>query len=588
MMLMGEATKILVIDDEEAICFAFARYFGSRGAKVWTASTLREGLELLDAQRPDVVFLDVRLPDGNGLDLLERLRQAPGRPIVIVITAYGSLQAVTRAVRGKAYDLLAKPLDLDRAAELVETALAGRAIEGEPRDGLDSQAADLSADAATAESQAIERADSQAIERAESYGAGRAESQVAERDRSRAEGDKARARSRTKAAPAHEFIGTSAAMQEVYKRIGKVAQSDASVLILGATGTGKELVARTIHEQSTRAPRPFVAVNCGALPENLIESELFGYTRGAFTGADTDKIGRFEAADSGTLLLDEVGELPPPAQVKLLRFLDSRTIERLGSVKPIHLDVRILAATNRDLAAEVQRGRFRADLYYRLAVIQILLPTLSRRIEDVLPMARHFLSQLGGADAAITAAAAKLLTGYSWPGNVRELRNAMEHAMVISGGGAIGPAHLPETVRLGSPGAAGVGAGGYGAASEGPAGSAPFGVSPREARGQDDRDRDARESGIRRGGAGGDARGGEGSHRDSVAPAATPLQAYVDAVGAAGGPMYAAAVEPLERALILRALEKTRWNQSAAADLLGLHRNTLRKKIQELRLDDAQ
>jgi two-component system, NtrC family, response regulator AtoC len=249
---------------------------------------------------------------------------------VIVITAYGSLETVTRAVRGKAFDTLVKPLDLDRAADLAHQVLASR------------EAASVLAETARLEKNAAPAS------------------------------GKAAARGAT-------MIGSSPAMQEVYKRIGKVAQSDSAVLVLGQTGTGKELVARAIHEHSARAGRPFVAVNCGALPENLVESELFGYARGAFTGADSDKVGRFEAAHGGTLFLDEMGELPHAAQVKLLRFLDTRTVERLGSVKPIHLDVRVVAATNRDLPADVRAGRFRADLYYRLAVIQIELPPLRAR-----------------------------------------------------------------------------------------------------------------------------------------------------------------------------------------------------------------
>jgi DNA-binding NtrC family response regulator len=324
------------------------------------------------------------------------------------------------------------------------------------------------------------------------------------------------------------LVGQSAAIQEVYKRIGRVADSASSVLILGQTGTGKELVARAIHQLSRGRAGPFVAVNCAALPEHLVESELFGHVRGAFTGAVADRPGRFEAADGGTLFFDEIGELPPPAQVKLLRFLDTQTIERLGAADPVRVDVRILAATNRDLAAEMAAGRFRRDLYYRLAVIQMELPPLAARPEDILPLARHFLalrSPPGCPVPVLSREAAAVLQSCAWPGNVRELRNAIEHAVVASGGGPILPAHLPEAVRRGA----------------GPP--------------EEDRPRD-------------------------VAAAVAHL---IDALG--GRPAYRTVMAQLEKELIRRALEETGGNQSVAAERLGLHRNTLRHKLRELGLD---
>jgi DNA-binding NtrC family response regulator len=465
---MPEPTSILVIDDEEAICFAFRRYFEKRGLRVAVAATAREGLARLRETGADVIFLDVRLPDADGLDVLERIRAEDPRAAVIVITAYGSLETVTRALRNQAFEYLVKPLDLDRAAELVDRAVASRAA-GEPAP---------------------------------------------------AEPDRADPRDRT------VLVGSSPAMQDVYKRIGKVAQSDAAVLICGDTGTGKELVARAIHEHSPRRARPFVAVNCGALPENLVESELFGYVRGAFSGADADKPGRFEAADGGTLFLDEVAELPLAAQVKLLRFLDSQTVERLGSIRSIRLDVRVLAATNRDPRAAVESGALRADLFFRLAVVQIELPRLTQRVADIVPLAEHFLAaQAGrtGQPIRLSDEAAEVLKRYAWPGNVRELRNAAEHAAIVSGGGVILPAHLPETVR---------------------AGGAAWGAGPTE----------------------------------------RAAETYLDAVAAGGEGLHAAAVGPVERAVILRALRAAGGNQSAAAKALGLHRNTLRRKLRELGL----
>ncbi len=470
---MAQPLDILVIDDEEAICFAFQRYFGGRGMGVRVAATGADGVAAYRQAPADVVFLDVRLPDADGLDVLDRLREVDPQARVVVITAYGSLETVTRAIRGRAFDYLVKPVDLGRAAELVQGALEAR---GAPR-AAGADAPPLS-DAAT-------------------------------------------------------LVGRSGAIQEVYKRIVRVATSDVTVLILGETGTGKDLVARVIHEHSPRRGRPFVAVNCGALPESLVEGELFGYVRGAFTGADADKPGRFEAADGGTLFLDEAGDLPLAVQVKLLRFLDTQTVERLGSVKPVQLDVRVVAATHCDLGRAVDEGRFRQDLYYRLAVVQVRLPRLADRREDILPLAEHFLRQRSaagtkGGPPALSDDAARLLEAYAWPGNVRELRNALEHATVVSGGGPILSAHLPDTIRLGLPG---VTAGGR----DGP---------------------------------------------DDL------LARYLDALPPGGRDRLRLATEAVERGLIRRALQETGGNHSAAAERLGIHRNTLRHRIRELGLGD--
>jgi DNA-binding NtrC family response regulator len=477
----NDARHILVIDDEEAICFAFARYFERRGFAVSVAATGKEGERQFAEARPDIVFLDVRLPDVNGLDVLERLRQIDARACVVVITAYGTLETVTRAIRQKAFDYLVKPLDLDRAGQIVVEALASRA------------AADARQGSGTA-----------------------------------GQGDKPAGPAAHATKPDGLLVGSSQAMQEVYKHIGKVALVDAAVLILGDTGTGKELVARAIHEHSARCGRPFVPVNCGALPENLVESELFGYVKGAFSGADSDKPGRFEAADGGTLFLDEVADLPLAAQVKLLRFLDSQTVERLGSIRSISLDVRVLAATNRDVRKAIEAGAFREDLFYRLAVVQIELPPLRKRRQDIFELAEHFLAQRSGDRVHLSAAAAVVLYGHRWPGNVRELRNAMEHAAVVCGGDVILPRHLPAAVRA--------------------------------------------------------AAGGAGPDASRVHQAA---EAYLDSLPPGAG-QFGRAVEPLERALIHRALSETHGNQSAAADLLGLHRNTLRNKLRQLGMEGGQ
>jgi two-component system nitrogen regulation response regulator GlnG len=467
---MGDSANILVIDDEEAICFAFRRYFEPRGCCVRVASTGAAGFAAYVEEPAEVVFLDVRLPDGDGIELLARLCDRDPHARVVIITAHGSLETVTRAIRGRAFDYLVKPIDLDRAAELVAQVLASR--QAATGDGVLPAPSGLPADAT--------------------------------------------------------LVGRSPAIQEVYKRIGRVAGSDSAVLIVGETGTGKELVARAIHEHSRRRSGPFVAVNCGALPENLVESELFGYARGAFTGAAADKPGRFESADGGTLFFDEVGELPPAAQVKLLRFLDTQTVERLGSVQAIRLDVRILAATNCDLAGAMAAGRFRQDLYYRLAVIQIALPPVAARTEDILPLAAHFLAQrtpAGRKPPILSREAAAMLEAYPWPGNVRELRNAVEHAVVASGGGPILAPHLPEAVRQSARAPAAAGTNDLGAAAE----------------------------------------------------------RFIETLGP-GAPWHEV-LPRLEKALIRRALAEAGGNQSVAAERLGMHRNTLRNKLRELGLD---
>jgi len=465
---MADPADILVIDDEESICYAFRRCFEGRGWQVRVAGTAAAGLEAYRDRPADVVFLDVRLPDASGLDVLADLRRADPGCRVVVITAHGSLETVRRAVEGRAFEYLAKPIDLDRAVAAVEEALAARRVG-------------------------------------------------------------ARAGGAAPAAGDDLLVGAAPAIQEVYKRISRAARTESTVLVLGETGTGKELVARAIHAQSARAEGPFVPVNCAALPDHLVESELFGHVRGAFTGADADKPGRLETADGGTVFLDEVGELPAAAQVKLLRFLDDQVIERLGSVAPVRVDVRVLAATNRDLAGAVAAGAFRRDLFYRLAVIQIEVPPLRDRAEDVPALVAHFLAQAAPPDGrppAVSREAMDLLAACPWPGNVRELRNAVEHAVAASGGGPILPSHLPERVRRGEA-------------------AAPPGGECAEAL----------------------------------------LARYVDRLEAEGPGRFRVALAEVEKAFIRRALEAAGGNLSAAAERLGIHRNTLRAKIQEYGLE---
>ena len=466
--MASDEKSVLVIDDEEAICTAFGKFFRRRGWDVRVVASGAEGLEEYRRRRADVVYLDVRLPDGNGLDVLDELRSIDPDARIVVITAYGGMETVMRSIAGKAFDYLAKPLDLDRAEELAIRALQSR----------------------------------QAI----------AKSPAADWTPGGSEGP---------------IVGSSPAMQDVYKRIAKIAQLDSAVLILGQTGTGKELIARAIHQHGARRNGPFVPVNCGALPEHLVESELFGHVRGAFTGAESDRTGRFEAADGGTLFLDEVGELPAAVQVKLLRVLDSQIIERVGSVKPIPLDVRILAATNRNLTDDVRTKNFRSDLYYRLAVMQVELPPLKDRPEDIVPLTEHFLAAIAGtgkAPAMLDPSAARALQEHTWPGNVRELKNAVEHASAVAPGQRISLKDLPASVRQTS-----------------------------------------RQTG--------DKQPIEQIARDLVA--AIPQDSS----------LYRGAIEPVQRAVIREALKRCGGNQSEAARLLGLHRNTLRKKLRQLDID---
>ena len=465
------AATILVIDDEASICFAFERFFGARGYRVLSAGTGAQGLALCRSELPDILFVDVRLPDADGLDLLEELHSMVPDSCIIVITAYGSLNAVTRAIREKAFDCLVKPLDLDRALDLAEQFVEARSrLASASMVEPDARQTDLTTDA-------------------------------------------------------FPVIGESAAMQGVFKAVARAAATDASVLITGETGTGKDLIARSIHRLSDREAKPFGAVNCGALPEALVESELFGHRKGTFTGADSDKVGRFEAADGGTLFLDEVGELPPSSQVKLLRFLDSHVIERLGDVTPRQLDVRILAATNQPLAEAMAAGGFRQDLYYRLAVLEIHIPPLRKRREDILPLAEHFLSECTGdtVPPRLSRKAASVLEAYNWPGNVRELRNAIEHALAMTTGNVVLPLHLPHHVRATSTAV------------------------------QD----------------------------DSAGAPERALDDYLREIGTEGRDLYQRAVMPIETELIRRVLNECNGNQSEAAQRLGLHRNTLRKKLQE-------
>ena len=377
--------KVLVVDDESAICSAFEHIVQRAGHQCQIASNGHDALTMVEQAPPDVVFLDVRLPDLNGLEVLDQLRQLQPLLPVIIMTAHGTVDTAIQAVRNGAFDYLGKPLELEQIRTLLERALSKTQAE---------------------HSHAETPAENPDV--------------------------------------TPRLIGSSAIMQEIFKMIGLLASNDLTVLISGETGVGKEMVARAIHSNSQRNAAPFVAINCAAIPETLIESELFGHEKGAFTGAHGQRIGRFEAAGNGTLFLDEVFELPQHLQSKLLRVLQERQYERVGSVTPLSLDARIIAATNRSpqsIGTDV-----REDLYHRLSLINLNVPALRERRDDIEALARHFLGQ---ANAELQkhlqdfeADALKQLESHLWPGNVRELENTVKRSALTAHGAIITSADL--------------------------------------------------------------------------------------------------------------------------------------------------
>lgn len=386
--------RLLIVEDEPNARKALGEVF-SGPHRVRLCEDYESALETLRNEPFDLVLTDVVLPGGkDGLDLLPEVRRLhPGAPVV-VMTAYGTIEKAKRAMREGAYDFLEKPLDLPRLRGIVDSAL--RAREGSE------------ASAALRES----------LSREGTWG--------------------------------RKFVGESPAVKEVFRTVAKVAPTNATVLLLGESGTGKELVAEAIHEASARSKGPFVRVNAGALAEGLLESELFGHVRGSFTGAVSDRAGRFEAADRGTLFLDEVGEIPPHTQVRLLRVLQSREVERVGDNRPIRVDVRLVAATNADLEARVRKGTFREDLYFRLKVVAIRLPPLRDRRSDIPLLVEHFRrlhsERHGRTTTRFSPAAMRVLSAWDWPGNVRELENVVEAAVVLTETQEIGVESLPSEI----------------------------------------------------------------------------------------------------------------------------------------------
>ncbi|HEX2484102.1 MAG TPA: sigma-54 dependent transcriptional regulator [Myxococcota bacterium] len=388
--------RVLVVDDENGVRESLRMLLHGE-CEVATAESADQALQRIAEAPPDLILLDLVMPGRSGLELLEELRQLDAPPPVVVLTATKTVTTAVEAMKLGASDYVTKPFEVDALRIKVRNLLQHRALEAE-------------------------------VEELK---------------------DELEGRSRL-----GRLLGRSAAMRGVYRTIERIAPSHVSVLITGESGTGKELVARAIHELGARASGPFVAINCAAIPVSLMESELFGHERGAFTDASERRIGRFEQARGGTLFLDEIGELPTSVQAKLLRALQERTIERVGGREPIAVDARFLAATNRDLGRDVGEGRFRADLYYRIHVVSIALPALRERREDVPLLAAAFLEraakQAGRAPLELARGAETALQRYAWPGNVRELENAIEHAVALSEGKLIEERDLPDAVVSGS------------------------------------------------------------------------------------------------------------------------------------------
>ncbi len=389
----ADAALVMVVDDDPANVTSLEKLLGREGWAVRATTDPRVALRWLGSERPAVLLTDLMMPEVDGLELLRGATRLSPDTAVVLMTAYGTVETAVAAMKDGAYDFLTKPL---RRAEVV-------------------------------------RAVARALERSKLAGENRA---------LRAELDRA-GRSR-------EVIGTSEVMRSAVSLLEMVAPARSTVLLLGESGTGKEVFARALHRLSTRASAPFIAVNCAAIPENLLESELFGHERGAFTGAVGRRDGRFQLAHGGTLMLDEIGDLPLPLQGKLLRALQEGEIERIGGGRPERVDVRVVAATNRDLRAEVEAGRFREDLYWRLDVIRIELPPLRQRADDVPALAHHFLrrfaAQNGKQVTSIEAAALEALCAWRWPGNVRELENVIERGVVLARGTSLGTAELPNHI----------------------------------------------------------------------------------------------------------------------------------------------
>ena len=477
--------KLLLIDDEDDVRYSFKRIFSSPDLNLETAASGEEGLKVIKSFQPDLVLMDVRMGGINGLETLRRIRQDDAKLPVIMMTAYGTTQTAIDAMKLGAYDYLLKPFDVPKLKQIVADALKAardmrQVVACEP------------------------------LLETEDYDLG--------------------------------IVGRSQPMQEVFKMIGQLAGSDATALVTGESGTGKELVARAIYHNSRRNDKSYLPINCAAIPENLLESELFGHEKGSFTGAISQRIGKFEQCDKGTLFLDEIGDMTLSTQAKILRVLQSGTIERVGGNKPIVVDVRIIAATNKRLEEAVASREFREDLFYRLNVVRVSLPTLRERREDIPLLIDYFLKTISSAEGrkpkSILEDAQERLMQHDWPGNVRELENVIRRTIVMAKGEAIRADVLPTDIRS--------------------VGRDPAGTS------------------------------------QALGQAEPPLAATID-LGTISAKLFhwakerpdIAVLPAVERELIAHALRETNGNQVRAAKLLGITRATLRKRIEKFSIKQA-
>jgi two-component system nitrogen regulation response regulator GlnG len=466
---------LLVIDDEQSVRYSFQRVLEGDGTTVMTAGTAAEGLKAVREQAPDVVVLDIQLPDQSGLDLFQDLHQLDPKRPVIFITAHGTTETAIEAMKRGAFDYLVKPVDLERISQVLDRAYEAARLMHVP-----------------------------AVLPAEESG-----------DR---------------------IVGRSHIMQEMCKAIGRIAPQDVNVLILGESGTGKELVARALYHHSRRANLPFLAINCAALPETLLESELFGHEQGAFTGAVRRRIGKFEQCDGGTLFLDEIGDMTPSLQAKMLRVLQEQRFERLGSNETLQTRVRVLAATNHDLDQLVAEERFRKDLYYRLNVVRIVAPPLRARVDDIAELAHYFLfrfnRELGLDLRGFAPETLERFQAYAWPGNVRELQSVIKQAMLNTSGHLLLPEFLPASLVR----------------AVGPSNPVP-------------------------------------DTQNIQAGWTAGLRQFIDdLIVRRATPLYEKVLEAVERVLLPEVLASTHGNQTQASDLLGLNRATLRHKLRSLGL----
>jgi DNA-binding NtrC family response regulator len=482
--------KVLIIDDERLVRWSLRQKCEEWGYQVTEAENGADGLRLARNESPDLVLLDVRLTDMNGLQVLERVKQAGDARAIIMITADPQLEDVKQALKQGAYDFIGKPIDYDELRVAVKNAL---------------EATQLRSENETLKKEVLQR----------------------------------------RRAAYHDVVGESQRMQDLMSFVNKVASSEATtILIQGESGTGKDLISRAIHFESRRKDKPLIVINCSAIPETLMEAELFGHEKGAFTDAKSMKKGLFEQADGGTLFLDEIGELSGLLQAKLLRVLEEQVIRRVGGVKDQEVDVRVIAASNRDLERAVREGQFRQDLYYRLAIISIFLPPLRDRREDILPLVQFFIERYNRrfrkSIRGITSETRELLVRYDWPGNVRELKNAIERAMILEDDDLLKPIYLPFSV--GSPLSS----------------LTAFEVS-----------------------SGGNVQAGAGS---GVMPHQETQSSNGKNLPRLSIPEGGTSLEEIERTLVEMAMSQSNRNQTQAAKLLDISRDALRYKLKKFGL----